>query len=433
MSWPKSIVVVAFSCIVLCLAWRPSMAQPLADDAEATAADESPMESPLSWLIFPYVAGSTDDGVSFGAFVILADESEAYDPYRYQLRVGMMASVSEGISKSIEWPKQEHRVFFDMRSIGSAPWDLEAEFAFKRWSTLGYYGIGNATSSQRPATVLEDDTKRYFHQRRDEVYGYAFATRPLFRGLRLKVGGLVRGVFPDPYEGSLIRLDADSGRGGAGFALHTHALIQFALGLIWDGRDNQLQPSQGGFVEVCVRASPGGLTGESFLFGGLTVDARAYQYLGSKRVIFAARLLGDFILGDAPFHELTSGGAFERYWMFGGRNGVRGIPEGRFHGRIKVMTSVELRGQFVEFELFEQDFQFGAVAFADAGRLWGGPGTSRQQDGDGLGLKWGAGVGLRMRYNRSTLLKGDLAFSPEALDVRPSVPIGLYLGLDHAF
>jgi hypothetical protein len=431
---PKIIVLVALWIAVPLTLWWPAEAFAQGDDAERAAHAETPgSTTPLSWLLLPYVAGSTDDGISFGAFMILADEREEFDPYRYQLRMAAMASVSEGSNKKLEWPKQEHRIYLDMRSIGSAPWNLEAEFSFRHWSTLGYYGIGNATESKRPIGLDEKYAERYFEQRRDEVYGYAFATRPLVGGWRLKIGGLIRAVFPDPYDGSLISRDADSGRVGGGFSLHRHALIQLALGLIWDGRDKQLQPTEGGFVELCLRASPGGLTGESFLFGGLTIDARIYQYLGIRRLIFAARFLGDLIVGDPPFYELTSAGAFERVWMFGGWNGVRGIPEGRFHGRTKIMATTELRGQFVEFRLFKQDFQLGGVLFADAGRLWGGPGTSREQDGEGLGLKWGAGIGLRIRYKRSTLLKADLAYSPEALEVRPSLPLGIYFGLDHVF
>ena len=177
--------------------------------------------------------------------------------------------------------------------------------------------------------------------------------------------------------------DAESGRGG-GDSPHRHALIQLALGSS-DGRDKQLNRLRAGQEPAC--ASPGGLTGESFLFGGLTIDARIYQYLGIRRLIFAARFLGDLIVGDPPSMSSQALGPLSGFecsrmeWR-------AGIPEGRFHGRTKIMATTELRASSWV-RLFGKIRSEACCSPMQAG--FGGTRDVSEQDGEGLGLKWGLG------------------------------------------
>ncbi len=80
-----------------------------------------------------------------------------------------------------------------------------------------------------------------------------------------------------------------------------------------------------------------------------------------------------------------------------------------------------------------QRFRLGASGFLDGGRLWAENGSRSDLDGDGLGLKWGAGGGPRLRWGESVLLRIDVAYSPSAADVHPFAPVAFYVTFGHAF
>ena len=60
---------------------------------------------------------------------------------------------------------------------------------------------------------------------------------------------------------------------------------------------------------------------------------------------------------------------------------------------------------------------FGLVPFFDAGRVWADSTPQPELDGQGLGLKYGAGGGLRLQSGSSFLLRLDVAASPDASPV----------------
>jgi outer membrane translocation and assembly module TamA len=106
---------------------------------------------------------------------------------------------------------------------------------------------------------------------------------------------------------------------------------------------------------------------------------------------------------------------------------VRGVPAGLFWGKAKLFGNVELRAEVLEFHAFGNALLFGLVAFLDAGRLWADFSAQPALDGDGLGLHYGAGGGLRLQSGSAFVLRADVAWSPDAR------PIGGYFSAGQLF
>jgi hypothetical protein len=67
------------------------------------------------------------------------------------------------------------------------------------------------------------------------------------------------------------------------------------------------------------------------------------------------------------------------------------------------------------------------TAIFDTGRVFTDYEPIPELDGTKLGLKYGAGGGLRLHAGKTFVLRGDAVWSPDAS------PVGLYLAGGHVF
>jgi hypothetical protein len=135
--------------------------------------------------------------------------------------------------------------------------------------------------------------------------------------------------------------------------------------------------------------------------------------------VFVQRGIADLLFGDAPVYELT--------WL-GDWNLLRGIPIGRFAGKIRLLSNFELRSSFWESNVLgSKPLRVGAVAFSDVGRVFADYEARPELDGDGLGLKYSIGTGLRAQWGEGFIARGDVAWSPDGDG------LGIYIGSKHAF
>jgi outer membrane protein assembly factor BamA len=205
----------------------------------------------------------------------------------------------------------------------------------------------------------------------------------------------------------------------------SHLLAVLDAGLLWDSRDHDLVPSRGVLHEVSARAAQG--FGADARYLGTTVALRFFRSLIGRRLVLASRLLTDLLWGQPPVYELARHGGLLPMPAPGGGSAVRGVPPQRYHGPIKFVGNLELRGRLLPFRWLGQVFELGAVIFVDIGRVWTGTTTRRRFDGSGLGLKLGTGGGARVKWGEALLLRADLAWSPDAN------PVGAYFNVNHVF
>ena len=405
--------------------------------------EDRPSDDPVDWALVPFLAGSTDTGIAFGLIGVLAGFDEAYSPYAWRLRARWLMSVRDG-PDGVDFPEHNDGVQLDLPGRIGDRLRLTSEVAFQRWSTAGYFGIGNGTSVEPESVRKEAEQtpgaepgRRYQHIR-TEIWAQVNARIERGSGLAMMTGLQVRHVIPSFYGGSLLEEEAlasaDPEPGAPRLrGTKPHTLTQLSLGVLFDTRDNETDPTSGWFHEIALRVVPGAMTGHRMPFGGFTLNARGYLSLYERYLVLAGRAFVDLLFGTVPYHEMSSGGAFDRMHMPGGRQGIRGVPIGRYHGRIKLITNLELRSMFYEFTAFGEPFRVGAVAFVDAGRIWADYRDDPARDGNGPGIKWGVGAGPRLQWGETVLLRLDVSYSPDANAADPDVPVGVYAGLAHSF
>jgi hypothetical protein len=385
------------------------------------------------WSAIPAFGRNSDLGFLFGAVFVVARFADGYEPYRWRAFNVAAFSLKE-TPNGMEMPWRQLLTRWDLPGLAGGKLRLVAEAAYSQTRNEGYFGPGNASDPLAGLADPGEDPKRRFQFGLLEPRVRVNARLALGSSVDLWAGLFLRYLEPTLYQGSLLAEDA-AGDGPSPTPLGTspHGLPQLALGLSWDTRDHETAPSRGFFLQLGLRGAAGLPSSSGIRFGGASADLRAFQPLAGDSLVLAGRLLTDDLFGDLPFYELSRGGAFEQYDLPGGACGIRGVPSGRYRGRVRVVANLEVRAMPVRLTLGEHRFRMGGVVFADAGRLWNGYHEDPALDGRGLGLKLGLGGGPRIQWGESVMIRVDLAWSPDASAVYPHWPIAAYMLLDHAF
>lgn len=385
-----------------------------------------------------------------GVLLNLARFSEGYYPYRWRLRLRAQFTARIDPAGGLEIPYHDHFVVLDLPKITDGV-RLQIQAGFRRFSTSGYFGLGNDAPSSSPWEGIDPEkapeqhraARRY--QQYDRIYPQAaFAARialwrrgkqrlELFLSTDLTYNLLT--LYPGSRLEEDVRESAQATRRGAILREHLkgiapHFLWMGAAGLLWDTRDHEFNPTRGGFHEVSLRASPG--VDARLAFGGVNATLRGYIPLYREYLVIAVRLLGDILWGTVPFYLMAEHGGFFPAGTLGSAEGLRALPLGRIHGKFKLLGSLELRSMFWSFRLFALPMRLGAHVYVDAGRAWlnetedarlfdGTPSTERL-----WGIKIAGGGGLRLQWGEAIVVRLDVGYANTG-------DIGFYLTTAQAF
>jgi len=401
----------------------PSFAALLALAAfPAGAADAPPEAERLEWKLLPLAGGNTDIGVLLGALGVASGLSDDPSlPYRWQVLGQLAMSFKRGPS-GIELPIQDHFVTLDWLDVPGRHFRLQVAAEYATAINAGYYGLGNASEAGSGRA----------HQYQGALADVSAVARWTdFGKLRPIVGLLGRFASPTPYPGSRLETDVLAGEPLL-IGVQRHFLGQLSLGLEWDGRDDQLDPHRGLWAVMALRGTPSVLTQLDKSWGAASLVVRTYHPFFGENLVLAFRIVGDVLAGDPPIEELSRAGAFQSLWYLGGSTGVRGVPEGRFQGKLRTIANLELRTMPVHFRLWGERGELGAVAFFDAGRVWADWQPRPELDGPGVRLHYGTGGGVRFRWGEAFVVRLDVAYSPDAaIDGGP--PLGVYMDVGQIF
>ncbi len=398
-------------------------AAPAADDADESPAATQEKKSDTEFTIVPFVGGNSDSGFGGGYIASLARLEPGREPYYYRFESAGTMTFAPGEGGGVQIPYVDNYLLFSFPHVVKDRLGIDLRISYTREATLKYYGVGNASTI--PAGL--DPSAAYFEYVRVHPTFRAsleYRLRPLVLSFGssytqniltlTEAGKLETDLEASPYLRELL--------GNA----QPHGVLDFSVGVAWDSRDDETSPTRGLYVTERLDVTPGTFGEASYQYGRLGTAAHAYLPIISKdkRLTLAVRLVSDFLFGDPPFYELPR---FDNTSAIGGAKGVRGVPAGRYYGKIKAFGNVELRSELFALRIFGEPRRFGLTAFADGGRLWADYRRNPELDGTGLGLKYGLGGGLRVASGKTFVLRLDVAWSPDAH------PVSGYLLAGHMF
>ncbi|MBS0010977.1 MAG: hypothetical protein KFF49_06185 [Bacteroidales bacterium] len=217
-------------------------------------------------------------------------------------------------------------------------------------------------------------------------------------------------------------------------------------GITYDSRDFDANAMKGIWFETGVEASPSFISDAGF--AKFFAIYRQYFTIIPRDLSFAYRLgYQTTIAGDVPWYHqnqiITSVLAGTTSEGLGGSKNVRGVLRNRIIGDGLFYANAEFRWKAIRFELINQNFYIGFVAFGDFGMVtdkidFDIPDQSDMVEGDQVAdffspgsekMHVSTGAGLRLVMNENFIVSADLG---KALDPQDG-NIGFYIGLNYLF
>jgi len=417
---PRLVPAVSAAFILWMAGHAVAQVTPPPDAASVAPADPGPDQATTEFNIVPLLGGNSDVGFGVGQVSNLARVAPNVEPYLWSLETS--AFISFKSNDGLVVPLQDYFIFLHLRNLGTRGLRLDLRAAFTDERTLLFYGIGNASPDKPTDTPMDQLEFGRMHPTASALlrvplgHGLFFTTGSGFTYNRLDVA-------PDSSLGSYAVNGPADGRALIG-AFKTHGVALGDLGMQYDTRDREIDTRRGQYDTILLRVSPsiGGFL--PYSYQRLTITGRTYVPL-SRRITLAFRVVGDALFGDPPFYELSR---YEETQAIGGVNAIRGVPAGRYYGKVKLFGNAEARSDLFGFHLRGKALKLGIAAFFDAGRTWTELFHRHPDlDGTGVGLKYGIGGGLRLRQGKTFVVRADVAYSPDAN------PIGAYFTAGQIF
>jgi hypothetical protein len=364
----------------------------------------------------PVAGGDSDIGIGVGGAGNYAEVASVPPGYRWRLDVAGFVTFKQ--RSGIILPYQDYNAQLTLPHLGpEGRIRLEVRASHTDESIARYYGLGNASPPLAPGEPIEDIEYARLHPTLSaEARGRVRGAFHVLAGLSYTYNRL--NVPPNTRLAMQQATGTPEVRGLLGPNFDPHGVGLVTLEAQWDTRDDDWITRRGQFHTVRFRVSP--RVGQALPYGyqRVTATTRFYWTLIEHRLRLVHRVVGDLLIGDAPFYELSR---FDETPAIGGGKGVRGVPAQRYYGKVKVFGNLELVSELWSFSLWRKPFILGLSTFFDGGRVWTGLGDSNPAlDGTGVGLKYGVGGGLRIQEGKTFIVRFDVAWSPDA------TPVGAY-------
>ena len=372
---------------------------------------------------FPLIGGTSDIGFEFGGVLTLTKFADGTRPYAWNMDLVLSASVKD-LPSGFGIAQQNYLWQLDMPGLAGGRLRLNPEVGYQRTINAGYFGLGNASGGVRPAGSA-GTYYQYVHQEA----GIRHITRYALVGhVDLMFSSTLRYVNPTAYAGSQLATDA-AAHAASGASLLTGVeglgIAGQAAGFVYDSRDSEIFTKSGAFHQLGLKFSQS-LNDGHVRYGEAGLILANYTPVGGPFVL-ATRAIVDLDFGNVPFYELFNGEVFSPDQIPGGSAGIRGVPEGRYLGPIKLVGNVEMRAMWGGFHFLGGSFLVGNDVFFDTGRVWSDYTFRSPLDGKGLGFKWGAGGGMYLLWGQAAIFRMEIAYSPDAEAENPGFPFGVYV------
>lgn len=343
----------------------------------------------LTLGLLPAVAFDSDLGLKYGGLINLYNfgDGSTYPNYKHSIYLEV-ARTTKGSG--------QNQLFFDSGHLFKGkPIRLTADLSFLTEQALDFYGFNGVQSIYHPKFEDKNSndyiSRMFYRHERKMIRSYADfqgnITSKKFRWLagaafynykigsvdiqKLNEGKDADDLLPDVptlYDhyvewGIIPEKEADGG-----------SLKMLKLGLIYDTRDIEANPSRGVWSEAIIMTAPSFLANNENAFTKLSLVHRQYFTLLKDRLTFVYRLgLQTTISGDAPFYfqpmMISSYSPSTLTEGLGGAKSLRGVLRNRIVGDGFTYGNFEFRYKFIKFNKFNQNIYLALNPFIDAGTI----------------------------------------------------------------
>ena len=222
-------------------------------------------------------------------------------------------------------------------------------------------------------------------------------------------------------------------------------IAQLRLGLNYDSRDHNSDPSKGIYAEYTLTGSSDFIDGNGYNYLAQTFMWRHYIPIYKDKLTFAYRLgVQHKIAGQMPWYMINNINMpfFQKMYTegLGGVVTMRGVNRNGVLGEGFLLGNAELRWHFLDFKFINQNWQLAFSPFFDAGMIIQ---TFREEElknariedvplysGEKEGIHTSAGGGLKIIMNRNMILGVDVG---RALDQRDGEKFKVFVGFNYIF
>ena len=275
----------------------------------------------------PIVGGDSDVGVGGGFILSYAHLRKGYRPYLYRLEaVGVITFKGGEEGSGVQIPYTDNYALLHLPHVIKDELEVELRLNFTREGTLKFYGLGNA-SRVRPDL---DPNDNYFEHSRAHPGLRWRSTYHVTQTIDLLFGATYTQNWLTVRDDTQLAETMRSGSAVERELLGTpknHAVAQVSGGMAWDSRDSEVSAKRGQYHSVRTDFSPAIGSALPYTWARVTSAARVFVPLIPEKLTFAARLVGDFLVGDVPFYEFVR---YDDMFAIGGGSGLRGVPAQRY-------------------------------------------------------------------------------------------------------
>jgi len=347
-----------------------------------------------------------------------------YTPYLTKIDVALFNTSNQ---------QRELIITIDKPYIFQSKWRVRGELAYEINPNLVYFGITDNTLNNLAVISKQDDVPQppfsglsyadYENSLTDNMAFFNTYTKQeyilnvsgeyslLDSKLRILIGGEVAGLNVTTTNDTLSRIQNDKTNNNLlGVGKSTITFLQ--LGIVYDTRDFEPAPNRGVFAEITNEFS-NNFFGSDYNMNKLFTQIKWYKRLlpnHLKKMVFATRFGIGYTFGNSPFFEYqdewSSEGSIEG---LGGAHTLRGYKQSRFLDRGMYFFNTEIRARFAQLTILKQNLSFSAVPFFDAGSVFQKIDNAFNPNR----IRFSEGLGLRIAWNSSTILRFDYAISHE--------------------
>ena len=372
---------------------------------------------------FPLIGGTSDIGFEFGGVLTLTKFGDGTRPYAWNMDLVLSASVKD-LPAGLGIAQQNYLWQLHMPGLAGGRLRLNPEVGYQRTINAGYFGLGNASSGVRPAGSA-GTYYQYVHQEA----GIRHITRYALVGhVDLMFSSTLRYVNPTAYVGSQLATDAAAHAASGGPLLtgvEALGIAGQAAGFVYDSRDSEIFTKSGAFHQLGVKLSQS-LNDGHVRYGEAGLILANYTPVGGPFVL-ATRAIADLDFGNVPFYELFNGEVFVPDQIPGGSAGIRGVPEGRYLGPIKLVGNVEMRAMWRRASLPRRELPRRQRRVLRHGpclvRLHVPLAARRQR----ARVQVGSGRRDVSLVGQAAIFRMEIAYSPDAEAENPGFPFGVYV------